>query len=175
MVQVYDYVIPEEVCNNLIKVFEGSPDNHQYIDKNHKPCFTQLNINHTHPELVRMLIGYTQKVYLSYSDDLKNKFLPRLRLLEEFRIKRYLPNGEERFDEHVDVANSDDCIRALAFLFYLNDNDGETYFTKQDKHVQPKTGRVVVFPPTWEYPHAGLPPTNDTKYILSTYIHYGKN
>ena len=31
---------------------------------------------------------------------------------------------------------------------------------------------MVVFNPTWEYPHKGLPPTVDTKYILSTYLHY---
>ena len=57
------------------------------------------------------------------------------------------------------------------FLFYLNDSDGETYFPEHDVTIHPKCGKVLVFPPTWEYPHAGLPPTN-TKYILSTYIHY---
>ena len=42
-------------------------------------------------------------------------------------------------------------------------------------NIEPVSGRVIVFPPTWEYPHLGLPPKNDSKYIMSTYIHYGKN
>ena len=42
-------------------------------------------------------------------------------------------------------------------------------------NIEPVSGRVIVFPPTWEYPHTGLPPKNDSKYIMSTYIHYGKN
>ena len=64
--------------------------------------------------------------------------------------------------EHVDVT---------LFLVYLNDNDGLTYFPEQDLTIEPRCGRILVFPPTWEYPHQGLAPTT-TKYILSTYIHY---
>jgi len=173
MVQVYENILPEELCNKLIDVFENSSENHEFINNSYKPCFTQLNINKTHPELVRELVSYTQRVYGLYSVDVNNKFLPKLRKMEEFRIKRYLPGGEERFDEHVDVANQNDCIRALSFQFYLNDNDGDTYFSKIKKYVKPKVGKAIVFPPTWEYPHSGLPPSNNTKYILSTYIHYG--
>ncbi len=95
--------------------------------------------------------------------------------LEEFRIKRYYNNGNEKFDEHVDVNDIDSSIRAVAFLFYLNDNDGNTLFPLHNLNIQPVSGRVIVFPPTWEYPHTGLPPKIDSKYIMSTYIHYGEN
>ena len=113
----------------------------------------------------------TQKVYGHYCVDVKNPYVPRLKQLEEFRLKRYLPNKNERFDEHVDVTDYASARRALAFLFYLNDNDGDTSFG--DVVVHPRVGRVVVFPPTWEYPHYGIAPTVCTKYIMSTYIHYG--
>ena len=93
--------------------------------------------------------------------------------MEEFRVKRYIPGGEERFDEHVDVATYETAKRALAFLFYLNENDGKTVLTHHELSVFPICGRVVIFPPTWEYPHAGLAPTDKTKYIMSTYLHYG--
>ena len=39
-----------------------------------------------------------------YQTDTKSRFLPEI-ASEEFRIKRYLPNGEERFDEHVDITD----------------------------------------------------------------------
>ena len=170
-VRVYE-CIPKDFCETLIDVFENTEEGHEIINENHKPCFTQLNINEHHPELVKILVNYTQKAYGSYAADLKNKFLPRLNSLEEFRIKRYLPNGEDRFDEHVDVANHATAKRALAFLFYLNNNDGDTYFSVEDLYVRPRAGKVLVFPPTWEHPHAGLPSTTN-KYIMSTYIHYG--
>ena len=171
MVQVFDHVLPEDLCYNLIQLFENTEEHQEYLNKDNKPCFTQLNINNSNPDIVPFLVKYVQKTYGMYSVEVNKKFLPRLKHLEEFRIKRYLPNGEERFDEHVDVATYDTAKRCLAFLFYLNDSDGLTDFPEQDVTIDPKCGRVIVFPPTWEYPHAGLPPTN-TKYILSTYIHY---
>ena len=90
--------------------------------------------------------------------------------MEDFRMKRYLPNIGERFDEHVDVYNKNSCGRALVFLFYLNDNDGNTFFPNHELYIQPKRGRVLMFPPTWEYPHSGLSPSNNSKYILRTVI-----
>jgi hypothetical protein len=41
-----------------------------------------------------------------------------------------------------------------------------------DKQVQPVKGSVIVFPPTWQYPHAGLPLISGTKYIMSTYLNF---
>ena len=122
--------------------------------------------------MVREMIPVIKGVRQMYQTDTKSRFLPEIRSLEELRIKRYLPNGEERFDEHVDITDHASARRAVAFLFYLNDNDGVTHFTRQGVTIKPKTGRVVVFPPTWSYPHSGAAPSS-TKYILSTYIHYG--
>ena len=117
MVKVYDNIIPDAICKNLIDLFEE-------------------NIQHQH-------------------------FVNN--------------NGNEKFDEHVDVTDYNSSLRAVAFLFYLNDNDGNTLFPLHNLNIKPVSGRVIVFPPTWEYPHTGLPPKNDSKYIMSTYIHYGKN
>ena len=174
MVKVYDNILSDDWCDKLISIFESSK-NQEYLNHNHTPCFTQLNINQHHPDLIQDLVVVIQKAYGNYCADIKNKHIPRLKSLEEFRVKRYLPNSEERFDEHVDVVNHSSAIRAVAFLFYLNDNDGNTVFPLHDLKIKPKHGRVLVFPPTWEYPHAGLSSSDNSKYILSTYIHYGTN
>ena len=105
--------------------------------------------------MVREMIPIIKGVRQMYQTDTKSRFLPEIKALEELRIKRYLPNGEERFDEHVDITDHASARRAVAFLFYLNDNDGVTHFTRQGVTIKPKTGRVVVFPPTWSYPHSG--------------------
>ena len=170
MVRTYDNVLPNKLCENLIKLFDSS-EHREYVNNNHKPCFTQLNLNQYHGDFLSLLIPYVAKIYNQY----KTKFLPKLSSLEEFRIKKYITTGEERFDELVDVVNHATAKRAVAFLFYLNDNNGYTTFNNHDLNIEPKRGKVLVFPPTWEYPHSGLPPSDYPKYILSTYIHYGTN
>ena len=175
MVKVYDNIIPDRLCQDLISKFENNKSKQEYINEDHCPCFTQLNINHLSTSIVKVLVPFLQKVYKQYKDDIQSKYIPPLKEIEEFRIKRYLTSGHERFDEHVDVTDYDSSLRAVAFLFYLNDNDGNTLFPLHNLNIQPVSGRVIVFPPTWEYPHTGLPPKNDSKYIMSTYIHYGKN
>lgn len=170
MVRQYD-VLPGSYCKELINIFENS-SHQEFINDDHKPCFTQVNLNKEKIEMVREMIPIVKGVRQMYQTDTKSRFLPEIKALEEFRIKRYLPNGEERFDEHVDVSDHATARRAVAFLFYLNDNDGVTHFTRQGVTIKPKTGKVVVFPPTWSYPHSGAAPSS-TKYILSTYIHYG--
>ena len=175
MVKVYDNVIPGVTCKRLLDLFEKNEEHQEYIDYNGCPCFTQLNLNQLSSDIVRSLVPYVQKVYQKYKKETKSKYIPPLKELEEFRIKRYYNNGNEKFDEHVDVTDYNSSLRAVAFLFYLNDNDGNTLFPLHNLNIQPVSGRVIVFPPTWEYPHEGLAPKSNPKYIMSTYVHYGKN
>ena len=175
MVKVYDNIIPENVCQKLIELFETNVQHQHFINHNNCPCFTQVNLNMVSSDTVRSLIPYTSGVYKRYRKDTNNYYSPPFKELEEFRIKRYNTSGDERFDEHVDVTDYNSSLRGVAFLFYLNDNDGNTLFPLHNLNIQPVSGRVIVFPPTWEYPHQGLAPKSNPKYIMSTYVHYGKN
>ena len=172
MVNVYDNTIPGKICRDLILLFEKNTEEHEYVDKDHCPCFTQMNLNRVSNGIVKLLTPIVQQVYYQYKIDTKSKYIPQFKKLEEFRVKRYYNNGNERFDEHVDVTDFYSSMRALAFLFYLNDNDGNTLFPSHNLNIEPVSGRVIVFPPTWEYPHLGLPPKKESKYIMSTYVHY---
>jgi hypothetical protein len=95
---------------------------------------------------------------------------------EGFRLKRYLPNTNDRIDAHTDATNLTVCKRFLSLFWYLNDVDegGETLFTELNYYVKPKAGRLVVFPPMWMFPHAGCPTVVGTKYLLHSYLHYSK-
>jgi hypothetical protein len=100
-------------------------------------------------------------------------FLPQDYSMEGMRIKCYRPHSGDQFRTHVDVANRASSSRFLSFLLYLNDSDAGTHFARDSYTVQAQEGRVVLFPPLWTHPHAGLEPKGDTtKYILSTYLHY---
>jgi hypothetical protein len=98
---------------------------------------------------------------------------PARYLQEGIRIKRYLPNNFDRFDEHVDATEGCEK-RFLNFLIYLNDVEegGETEFPQLPLSVNPKAGTMVVFPPMWPWLHAGRKPISGPKYFAHSYLHY---
>ena len=178
-IRQYD-VMPFDICDQLISAFEGAGG---LVHRDAGPMdFYELNINEHHPEAVRGLSRVLQRAFKQYQEDIPfAQYLPPFRSLEQFRVKRYTGGTSQQFAAHVDIGDAASCRRALAFLFYLNDGfaGGETVFygqeftiTQPDRTIYPRKGSVVVFPPTWQYPHAGLPVTSGTKYIMSSYLSY---
>ncbi len=169
---LYQAALSKTDCNKLIELFEGCDEDK--LEKLKDPFFTQMYLNQVHPELVKPLVRVTLGAYKLYKEDNSHtEYLPEKLAMEEFRVKRYVGGTGERFDKHVDVTSLVTMKRYLAFLFYLNEDfeGGETVFYDQFI-TKPKTGQVLVFPPNWQYPHAGLPVLTGTKYIMSTYLHF---
>ena len=162
------------ICQGLINTFKEHEPYHikRY---NEVQSFTELNLNLHVPVLVSALNSAVLQARDHYVDVCTpiTPLFPKEFKLESFRIKRY--NEGEGFKSHVDVACAESCPRFLAFLFYLNDDfeGGNTHFRTPDLEIiKPVTGNVLVFPPTWQYPHEGTEVTKGTKYIMSAYLHY---
>ena len=186
-VQVYDNVIDELSCEELIKKFE---DSHEYHDTVHQEdgdsaiSFEQITlVEHEEWQSVQNgMLQMFQDYIVHYKLDcgVFDKMWPDKYGYEAIRMKRYLANDYDRFDPHVDVMNHPTAKRFLAFFIYLNDVEkgGETefYFNKPGTYipfkVTPKRGRMLMFPPTWMYYHAGLKPISGKKYIMHSYCHY---
>ncbi len=171
----YD-IVPSKTCDSLIELYENDSQHHERVENESRPTFTQLNLNKYHGNVIPSLFQLFSKTLDVYKEDVPPaEYLPELQFIEEFRIKKYEVGGIDRFDTHVDVGDHMSAKRCLAMLFYLNDVDegGHTVFPLLETSIQPKKGRVIVFPPTWEYPHSGEPPISNSKYIMSTYLHYG--
>ena len=187
-IKVYDDVIDEVSCESLIEKFEDSHEHFETVhveDGTDKISFEQLNlINHEDWQSVQNgMLEVFQDYIMHYKLDcgVLGKQWPETYGYESIRMKRYLNNDYDRFDNHVDVRDYDTARRFLAFFIYLNDVDvgGETRF---DMHkpgtfipyeIQPKRGRLLMFPPTWTYPHTGVKPISGKKYLLHSYCHYG--
>ena len=168
-------ILPTNLCDYLINLYESDKDNRERVDNESKPTFTQLNLNRYHRKIVSNLFNYFSLALDSYKKDVpSSKYLPEIKYIEEFRIKKYEVGGVDRFDEHVDVIDHKSSKRCLAMLFYLNgvDEGGKTIFPHHHKEFTPVKGSVIIFPPTWEYPHLGEPPVSNPKYIMSSYLHY---
>jgi hypothetical protein len=57
-------------------------------------------------------------------------------------------------------------------LLFLNDDfeGGETEFLHQSRRIEPKRGRIIVFPTTYTHVHRGNPPLDGKKYILTSWL-----
>ena len=187
-IQIYDDVIDEESCQKFIEKFEDSPDHFLTVheeDGDEKISFKQIVlVDHKEWESVQKgMLEVFQDYIIHYKVDcnIVTKQWPETYGYEAIRIKRYLDNDYDRFDPHVDVLNYETSRRFLTFFIYLNDVEegGETQFMNLHKPgtyipytVQPKQGRLLMFPPTWQYYHAGLKPISGKKYLLHSYCHY---
>jgi len=110
-----------------------------------------------------------------YVQKTNSKFFPQKHGFEEIRMKRYKNDGNDRFDEHIDAGDLNTSKRFLVMFWYLNDVEegGETIFPAPfNIQVKPKAGRILMFPPMWMWPHAGLAPKSNNKYIIGSYLHY---
>lgn len=177
-ITVIDDVLSPDACEQLITKFEQ----HDHVARQEDYYkFAELNL-HQSPDFkdeCKSIQGAVTKLIKEYKAVHNASFMPDQFSLEQFRMKRYKPNGEDVFDWHSDVGDYKSARRFIVCLMYLNDVEegGETAFDGKGEDdesivVKPKAGRLVMFPPTWMYPHKGKMPISGNKYIISTYGHY---
>ena len=87
---------------------------------------------------------------------------------------------KDKETEECDVCDHDEDIgdfETEAEPLRVDDfEDGETHFPLFETKVKPKIGRLLIFPPTWNYLHQGLPPQppskRGAKYFIMTHLVY---
>lgn len=98
---------------------------------------------------------------------------------EGFRMIRYTTDNStaghvQQHTFHVDGGQEGpgQRPRVLAALVYFNEVEegGETLFLNQGLEVQPKCGRVTIFPSAFPYVHAGRRVTRGSKYTMTLMI-----
>lgn len=181
-IQVYDDVIPHQMCQKLIDKFEANEGDVQ-IDTVFKNVrhFKEVNLSQhwqdEHTIMLNLLHG-AWKSFMTVERVVFDIEWPQQFGFEAFRMKRYLPNGKDQFGPHTDVGSYASARRFLALQWYLNTVEvgGETGFGKDvdnpDLLVPAKEGRLLMFPPLWTFPHWGAKPQSGPKYIMTGYLHY---
>ena len=91
----------------------------------------------------------------------------------EFMVQRYIKN-KGRYIYHNDsrVEWNNKKYRLITYLFYLNtvDEGGQTEFWGEYK-IKPEAGKLVLFPASWVYPHRGMMPISNNKYIITGWLY----
>ncbi len=68
--------------------------------------------------------------------------------------------------------SGDSRYRKLVTMLYLNDVEegGETEFLYLHRRVQPRQGRILIFPAGFTHTHRGNPPLSGDKFILTSWL-----
>lgn len=80
---------------------------------------------------------------------------------------------DEYYHWHLDTGAGELSQRVLVAIWYLNDvpgPGGETQFYHQNISIQPKAGRLVLFPPFWTHLHQNSTLQGGVKYISTTWL-----
>jgi prolyl 4-hydroxylase len=176
-IKVYDNAFTPEFCQLMRRNFETLSRFHARNGRGVREgledsAWIELDITPFSDAGFQQTLQNAMRQYLAlYNRDASLPLpIPESTKLDRLVIKRYVPNQLDQFQVHFDslgpVAN-----RYLVFLWYLNDvvEGGETYFPSLGVSVQPKQGRLLMFPPYWMFQHQGLPPVSGEKFIFSTY------
>ena len=142
----------------------------EYWKKIHKLLSEELELN-------------LQKYINNLNDDnIKNdnpniddfKILTNVKLKPEcFQIQKYDKNKGKyvyHIDESIDYGKN--RYRVITYLWYLNDviQGGETEFFSKVR-IKPESGKLILFPSTWTYPHCSKVPISNDKYIITGWVY----
>lgn len=86
------------------------------------------------------------------------------------KVQKTSPKGGYHIFHSESSNLPDQVLRVLVWTIYLNDipeGEGCTEFLEQGVSVQPKAGRVVLFPADWTHTHRGNPVYTREKYIAT--------
>ena len=199
--KVYDNFLSDNVCDQYVRCFEETmvKDRAEVIDTSicygkevgaaGQPICGNCNCQRMNPMGFDRFIPLN-KIALNQFLDIVDRYIKDVDLhksqwpvnygYEEFRMKRFLVSDggpdSEQFKDHVDVTSHEGGKRFLIMMVYLNDDfeGGETVFPLLGDTIKPKKGRLLLFPPTWNYLHHGNPPLKPgyAKYFLMTYLNY---
>lgn len=184
-IAVIDGVFSKTYCDKLISYFLWSQQNNRTwervgsleIDKKDEACGLVPT---------EILFGTDNNPLISefnriFFDECYPAYVHKFSVLNEvgrhaiysYKIQQTRPS-EGYHTWHCEADNAERCRRIGTYILYLNDvpEGGETEFLYLSQRIQPKTGRLVIFPAGYVYAHRGNPPLGGTKYIMTGWLEF---
>ncbi len=179
-IRTYDDDLEAALCERMVASFDALERFQQPNGRGHRAglehsAWTELNVTRlADPGFLGSFRLGIDRALERYNRDLGLTIaVPNSATIADLVMKRYRPGTGEQFELHFDSIYQK-ADRYLVMLWYLNDvaSGGETTFPQLGVAVQPKRGRLLMFPPFWMYQHEGRAPVGGDKYIVSTYLTY---
>lgn len=180
-IKIYQNALSKKVCEEIIQKYEDSPHKYRGVVKNPLGKATVRGNYKNNEEVVISRRNEWQDVHNILHTSLYNSFKKYKKDLpiklgdfgySGFYMKKYLNDGKEFYDWHVDGGSFATCRRFMTAIWYLNDVEegGETEFKYYDKPCKPKQGNILFFPSEFMYEHKGNSPISNPKYIIVTFL-----
>lgn len=187
--------LSKELCNEIIYKFEN--ENNKYegvtasgVNKNIKDtidfAIPKKNQNEKWNKIRECLekeLDKNVKKYIKYINNAMTineensnnsyKVFNNFVSFETLQIQRYTKQkGRHIYHQDFSTDWKEKKYRVITFLWYLNDVEegGETEFWTTYR-VKPEAGKLLFFPATWTYPHRGMMPISNDKYIITGWIY----
>jgi hypothetical protein len=194
-IHVVDDVLTEETCVDVINSFEYADKCGQSYRRSKEEESlkkdTSLDLSEIHMDAVHsitpndnilLVVKQANDHIKLYVDKYKNGITSLITGLETgntgisptgFKIQKTRPS-EGYHLWHCENASPMFKTRCISFILYLNDIEqgGETEFLYLSKRVQPKAGRLLIFPAGFTHCHRGNPPLSGDKYIATGWMEY---
>jgi hypothetical protein len=189
-IRVVDNVLTEETCLDVINSFEYAhacgqsyqrDKEEESLKKDTSINLSQIHMDGVHSvtsnDNVLLVAKQANDQMMLYIDKYKNGISYDVGAVgvssTGFKIQKTKPS-EGYHVWHCENASPLNKTRCISFILYLNDIEqgGETEFLYLSKRVQPKAGRLLIFPAGFTHTHRGNPPLSGDKYIATGWIEY---
>lgn len=185
-IQVYNKIIPKNLCEKIINKFERDPsvkpgkvldgfDRSSKVSEKSKKLY-ELKISESKDSEWKDL-DLQLSVALTKAIKKYVKKFPQLQMSGQlvdigYSIKRYRKGTDEFYNWHIDSNFNMKIGLQFSIVMYLNDVEkgGETEFKLQRIKVYPKQGSVLIFPTSFAFPHRGNKAISNTKYSANSMV-----
>ena len=190
-IRVYDKALSREFCRGIIDYFEWCVENNRVwdrkIDSNklRKDDLSttmnptnfydiQFTKEHLHGYINEFNNAFWDECYNSYCDEFDVINSLGKHTVFSYKVQKTMP-AQGYHVWHSEASDRELSNRIMAYILYLNDvpDGGETEFLYQRKRIDPKEGRLVLFPACYTHIHRGNPPLRGSKYIMTGWIEFG--
>ena len=164
---VWDNLVKDDFCDLIVKTLDEST---QIVPRSNTSVKdAQLDIAAFNPLISNHIMTGVRaclEIYLEWFPFLKNFNYHSTTCL----LQKTIPT-EGYHDWHSESNNFACANRSLVWSVYFNniDGSGETEFLYQKKKINPKAGRILIFPGSFTHLHRGNPPY-EAKYIATGWL-----
>lgn len=170
--------LPNSLCEDMVRRFESA------VDEQYEGYVGQTVTKERSIKRSTDLVVSGKEHWKDVDRQLFQSLAIALRLLREkhpffggafkdigYAIQRTLPG--EFYHWHIDGGSHSFSHRQLVAIWYLNDvrgPGGETEFRYQEVAIEPRAGKLILFPPFWTHEHRGVTLESGVKYLATTWV-----
>ena len=184
-IEVYDNALPDEWCDRYIDFYETNDEFRYGRDTLYGQAFRQTLVEDNALDMLsnfRELSLYaTMRPFMESFWPCYEKYVEKYSILKnmgkqdvyELKIQKTEPSQGYHV-WHTEKMQRNQQQRVAVIMCYLNDvkEGGETEFLYQHKRIEPKKGRILIWPASFTHTHRGNPPISGNKYIITGWIEF---